>query len=101
MLSVEHYPGGTLGKGPVQQLSMVENSVTDIAEVVVAYTPGRFPELSVFELPFLVENNVEAGLAAMIMYEDGVLSDFDELAGGLPRSWATASTGRRPTRWSG
>ena len=79
MLTVEHYPGGTLGKGPVQQLSMVENSVTDIAEVVVAYTPGRFPELSVFELPFLVENNVEAGLAAMIMYEDGVLSDFDEL----------------------
>ncbi len=78
-LKVEHYPGGTLGKGPVQQLSMVENSVTDIAEVVVAYTPGRFPELAVFELPFLVENNVEAGLAAWNMYDKGILSDFDEL----------------------
>ena len=78
-LKIEHYPGGTLGKGPVQQLAMVESGVTDIAEVVVAYSPGRFPELSVFELPFLVENNVEAGLAAWKMYEKGLLSDFDDL----------------------
>ena len=63
-LKIEHYPGGTLGKGPVQQLSMVENAVADIAEVVVAYSPGRFPELSIFELPFLARSNVEAGLAA-------------------------------------
>lgn len=78
-LKIQHYPGGTLGKGPVQQLAMVENGVTDIAEVVVAYTPGRFPELAAFELPFLVDNNVEAGLAAWKMYEKGQLSDFDDL----------------------
>jgi TRAP-type C4-dicarboxylate transport system substrate-binding protein len=78
-LVIEHYPGGTLGSGPVQQLSMVENGVVDIAEVVTAYSPGRFPELSIFELPFLAENNVEAGLAAYAMYEDGLLSDFDDL----------------------
>ena len=78
-LTIEHYPGGTLGKSPVQQLSMVENGITDIAEVVVAYTPGRFPELSVFELPFLAETNVEAGLAAYRMYDQGLLSDFDDL----------------------
>lgn len=78
-LVIEHYPGGALGSGPVQQLSMVENGVVDIAEVVTAYSPGRFPELSIFELPFLAENNVEAGLAAYAMYEDGLLSDFDDL----------------------
>lgn len=78
-IKIEHYPGGTLGKSPVQQLSMVESGVADIAEVVVAYTPGRFPELAVFETPFLVENNTEAGLAAWKMYEKGLLSDFDEL----------------------
>lgn len=78
-LKIELYAGGTLGKGPVQQLSMVENKVADIAEVVVAYSPGRFPELSIFELPFLVRNNVEAGLAAWKLYEKGLLSDFDEL----------------------
>ena len=78
-LKIEHYAGGTLGKGPVQQLSMVENRVADVAEVVVAYSPGRFPELSIFELPFLARNNVEAGLAAWKLYERGLLSDFDEL----------------------
>lgn len=78
-LTIEHYPGGTLGKAPPQQLSMVENGVTDIAEVVTAYSPGRFPELAIFELPFLANNNVEAGLAAYHMYEKGLLSDFDEL----------------------
>ncbi len=78
-LKIELYAGGTLGKGPVQQLSMVENGVADVAEVVVAYSPGRFPELSIFELPFLVKNNVEAGLAAWKLYEKGLLSDFDEL----------------------
>lgn len=78
-LKIEHYPGGTLGKGPVQQLAMVESGVADIAEVVVAYTPGRFPELSVFENPFMVENNTEAGLAAWKLYEKGLLSDFDDL----------------------
>ncbi len=78
-LKIEHYPGGTLGKGPVQQLSMVENAVADIAEVVVAYSPGRFPELSLFELPFLARSNVEAGLAAWKIYQKGLVSDFDEL----------------------
>lgn len=78
-LKIEHYAGGALGKGPVQQLSMVENGVTDIAEVVTAYSPGRFPELAIFELPFLADNNAEAGLAALQMYEKGLLSDFDDL----------------------
>ena len=78
-LKIEHYPGGTLGKGPVQQLSMVENAVADIAEVVVAYSPGRFPELSIFELPFLARSNVEAGLAAWKIYAKGLVSDFDDL----------------------
>lgn len=78
-LKIEHYPGGSLGKSPVQQLSMVENGIADIAEVVTAYTPGRFPELSVFELPFLAESNVEAGLAAYSMYEKGLFSDFEDL----------------------
>ena len=78
-LKIEHFPGGTLGSSPAQQLSMVENGVADIAEVVVAYSPGRFPELATFELPFLAKSNTEAGLAAWKLYEKGLLSDFDDL----------------------
>lgn len=78
-LKIEHYPGGTIGGSPVQQLSMVEAGTADIAEVVVAYTPNRFPELGLFELPFLAETNVEAGLAAFKLYEKGLLSGLDDL----------------------
>ena len=78
-LKIEHFPGGTLGGSPVQQLSMVEAGTADIAEVVVAYTPNRFPELGVFELPFLAESNVEAGLAAYKLYEKHLLSGLDDL----------------------
>jgi TRAP-type C4-dicarboxylate transport system substrate-binding protein len=78
-LKIEHFPGGTIGGNPVQQLSMVEAGTADIAEVVVAYTPNRFPELGLFELPFLAESNVEAGLAAYKLYEKDLLSGLDGL----------------------
>lgn len=78
-LRIEHYPGGTIGRNPAQQLQMVENGVIDIAEVVVAHTPARFPEMGLFELPFLAESNVEAGLAAYRMYERGLFSGLDNL----------------------
>ncbi|MEQ8370027.1 MAG: TRAP transporter substrate-binding protein [Alphaproteobacteria bacterium] len=78
-LTIEHYPGGSLGPSPVAQLKLVEDGVADIAEVVASYTPGRFPELSIFELPFLADNNLEGGLAAWEMYERGYLSGFEDL----------------------
>lgn len=78
-LKIEHFPGGTIGGSPLQQLSMVENGAADIAEVVVAYTPNRFPEIGLFELPFLAESNVVAGLAAYQMYENGLFSGLDDL----------------------
>jgi TRAP-type C4-dicarboxylate transport system substrate-binding protein len=78
-LKIEHYPGGTIGGSPVQQLAMVEAGTADIAEVVVAYTPNRFPELGLFELPYLAESNVEAGLAAYKLYEKDLVSGLDDL----------------------
>ncbi len=78
-LKIEHYPGGTLGSSPATQLKLVEDGVVDIAEVVAAYTPGRFKELEMFELPFVFENSREAGLTANAMYEAGQLSGFDDL----------------------
>lgn len=78
-LKIEHYPGGTLGSSPAQQLQLVEEGVIDIAEVVAAATPGRFPDLELFELPFLFETSLEAGLTAWEMYERGHLRGFDDL----------------------
>ncbi|MEP4422289.1 MAG: TRAP transporter substrate-binding protein [Nitratireductor sp.] len=78
-LKIEHYPGGTLGAGPTTQLKLVEDGVVDIAEVVASYTPGRFPELEMFELPFVFENTREASLTAYALYEKGLFTGFDEL----------------------
>ncbi|PIE64867.1 MAG: hypothetical protein CSA26_05920 [Desulfobacterales bacterium] len=78
-LKIEHYPGGTLGSSPKSQLKLVEDGVVDIAEVVAAYTPGRFPELSLFELPFEFMSSEEAGLTAWNMYAKGLMPSMDNL----------------------
>jgi TRAP-type C4-dicarboxylate transport system substrate-binding protein len=78
-LKIQHYPGGTLGSNPATQLKLVEDGVVDIAEVVAAYTPGRFKELELFELPFVFGNSLEAGLTAQQMYDKGHLSGFDKI----------------------
>lgn len=77
-LKIEHYPGGTLGSNPATQLKLVEDGVVDIAEIVAAYTPGRFKELELFELPFVFDNSREAGLTAQAMYDKGLLTGFDK-----------------------
>ncbi|MBR9764707.1 MAG: TRAP transporter substrate-binding protein [Rhodobacteraceae bacterium] len=71
-LDIQIFPGGTLGRNPAQQLKLVEDGVADIAWVIPGYTPGRFNEGTVSELPFLVPN-AEVGSAAMwSLYEDGL-----------------------------
>lgn len=78
-LKIEHYPGGTLGASPATQLKLVEDGVVDIAEVVASYTPGRFAELEMFELPFHFDSTREASLTAWKLYEKGLLTGFDNL----------------------
>jgi len=63
-IKVKIYSGGTLGRSPAQQLKLVEDGVADIAWVIPGYTPGRFQEGTVGELPFLVQSS-EAGSNAM------------------------------------
>lgn len=72
-IDVKMFPGGTLGRSPAQQLKLVEDGVADIAWIIPGYTPGRFQEGTVSELPFLVQSS-EAGSNAMWkLYEDGLL----------------------------
>ncbi|WP_010139808.1 TRAP transporter substrate-binding protein [Oceanicola sp. S124] len=78
-LNIQIFPGGTLGRNPAQQLKLVEDGVADIAWVIPGYTPGRFNEGTVAELPFLVPSS-EVGSAAMwSLYEDGVFKgDYED-----------------------
>ena len=75
---VRLFAGGTLGRDPVQQFKLVRDRVADIAYVVMGYTPGEFPDSTIFELPFLVENSLEGSLAHWRMVERGVLRGYDK-----------------------
>jgi TRAP-type C4-dicarboxylate transport system substrate-binding protein len=80
-LEIQMFPGGTLGRDPAAQLSLVENGVADIAWIVPGYTPGRFEQATVVELPFFVPTAEAGSVAAARMVESGMWSGggFDDV----------------------
>lgn len=55
-IKVEHYPSMQLGGTPPQLMDQAIDGTVDIIWTVVGYTPGRFPRVEVFELPFMMTN---------------------------------------------
>lgn len=76
---VDMYPGGTLGKDPNAQLKYVLDGVLDIAYIIPSYTPGRFPDNELFEMPGLFRNATEASVAMWRMYKKGLLRGYEGL----------------------
>lgn len=70
-LEIQMFAGGTLGRSPAQQLKLVEDGVADIAWVIPGYTPGRFDEGTVAELPFMITESHKGSLAMWKMVEEG------------------------------
>jgi TRAP-type transport system periplasmic protein len=52
-IKVEVYPSMQLGGRPPQLFDQVKDGVVDIVWTLAGNTPGRFPRLEVFELPFV------------------------------------------------
>lgn len=77
-IKIDTYPGGTLGRNPRAQVKLVLDEVADLAFFVPSYTPGRFPDNEVMELPGLFRNNLESGVAIWRLYEKGLLRGFDK-----------------------
>jgi TRAP-type C4-dicarboxylate transport system substrate-binding protein len=78
-LEIEMFPGGQLGRNPLQQLKLVEDGIADLTWTVPGYTPGRFDDVEVTELPFLVRSAREGSLALTRMHQKGQLAGFGEL----------------------
>lgn len=78
-LQIEMFSGGTLGRNPTQQLKLVQDGVADLAWVVLPYTPGRFDDVDVVGLPFVIQNATEASLALHRLYAAQALVGFDGL----------------------
>ena len=78
VMKIDTYPGGTLGRNPRVQVKLVLDEVADIGFFVPSYTPGRFPDNEVMELPGLFRNNLESGVAIWKLYEKGMLRGYDK-----------------------
>lgn len=77
-LSMEFFPGGTLGAGAKTQMRLVMNGGADAAEIPVPYNPGRIGGIDVFELPGLAKDNSDASLITMKLIESGEISGLDK-----------------------
>ncbi len=82
-ITVEIYPSMQLGGSPPQLVDQVREGVVDIVWTVAGYTPGRFPRLEVFDLPFMAAS-AEATSQAAQEYAETVgaedLKDYKVLA---------------------
>lgn len=77
-LTLEHYPGGSLGSDGRMQLKLIEDGVADIAEVPLPYAPGRVKGLDVYELPGLSKSNSDGSLMSNELIEKGYISGLED-----------------------
>jgi len=77
-IEIELYPNGALGRAPQQQAQMVIDGVTDIGFIVPPFTPGRFPDSEVLELPGMFQNLTEGTKVYTRLVQAGVLRDYGD-----------------------
>jgi TRAP-type C4-dicarboxylate transport system substrate-binding protein len=78
IIKIDTFPGGVLGGNPGLQPKMVTDGIADIALVIPAYSPGRFPDNDVMELPGMVRNSSESSRAIYRLYQRKLLRGYDE-----------------------
>ena len=79
LLQIDVSVSGALGKNPAQQLQLVLDGTADLAFVVPGYTPERFPDNDVIELPGLFKNIREATLTYTGLIAANALRGYDDL----------------------
>lgn len=55
-IKIDQYPSMQLGGKPGDLIDQVIDGVADVVWTLPGYTPGRFPQTEVFELPFMMSN---------------------------------------------
>jgi TRAP-type C4-dicarboxylate transport system substrate-binding protein len=70
---------GAFGKNPAQQLQLVLEGTADMAFVIPGYTPERFPDNGIIELPGLFGSIREATLIFTGLTSVNALRGYDEL----------------------
>ncbi|WP_108815807.1 TRAP transporter substrate-binding protein [Loktanella sp. Alg231-35] len=76
-IKIDRFPSMQLGGTPPQLIDQAIDGVADIIWTVAGYTPGRFPQLEVFELPFLSPDAEATSRAFWEMAEERMMdTDF-------------------------
>lgn len=76
-IKIDSFPGGSLGRNPRQQFKMLGDGIFDITWAIPAYSPGRFADRGLFELPGLFKDAVEASTTIWRMYVRGKLKGYE------------------------
>ena len=77
-IEIELFPNGALGRAPQQQAQMVIDGVTDIGFIVPPFTPGRFPDSEVLELPGMFHDLAEGTRVYTRLVQNGTLKDYGD-----------------------
>ncbi len=77
-LKLQGYWGGSLGRNPFKQYDLMKDGIGDIVYVLPNYTPGQFPDFSIFELPYLIRSGEEGSVAIWRMHQKGLLRGLQQ-----------------------
>ena len=77
-LKITIYPGSTLGK-PADHYDMVKDGIADLGFTTPGYTPGRFPLITVTELPLLFKSSRGGSLAVMSIFDKYFKAEFKDV----------------------
>ena len=81
-LKIQIFPAMQLGGAPPQLFDQARDGVADIIWTLPGNTPGRFPKIEVFELPFVSHKRAIVNCLAIQEFADAQLRD--EFARGAP-----------------
>lgn len=73
------FPAMQLGGAPPQLVDQVRDGVADVVWTLPGYTPGRFPMMAVFELPFMVSDAEATSQAVHAFYEAHARAEFADI----------------------
>ena len=73
------FPAMQLGGKPPQLIDQVRDGIADVVWTLPSYTPGRFPVISVFELPFIMTNGPATSEAVQAYYEKYGRDEFKDI----------------------
>ena len=78
LVEIEMYFSGAIGKVLTQEPQLVADGVADMAMIIPGYSPERFPDNAVIELPGIFRDGAEAALVYTRLVAAGALNGYED-----------------------